>query len=95
MGFANNTFAMSVVGGATPASVEVGTASGSATLAYQIDRTNGVVTISPEDLTTSAGLAAFTNGVQSGAIVKVYGVPQAGSLKAYVIFYYTGSMPAS
>jgi len=29
------------------------------------------------------------------AIVKVFGIPQAGSLKAYVVFYYTGDMPGS
>jgi len=94
-GFANGTFTMNVVGGTQPATVDVSTASGSATLAYQIDRSGGVITVSPEDLTTTAGLNAFTAGVQSGAIVKVYGVPQSGSLKAYVILYYTGDMPAS
>ena len=93
--FADNTFALSVAGGATAASVAVSTTSGSATLVYQVDRSNGVITVSPIDITTSSGLAAITGGLTAGAIVKVYGVPQAGSLKAYVIVYYTGLMPSS
>ena len=32
----------------------------------------------------------------SGTLVKVYGVPQAdGSIKAYVVFYFTGTKPTS
>ena len=93
--FAGNSFAMSVAGGATAATVDVSTTSESATLVYQVDRTNGVITVSPIDVTTSSGLAAITSGLSAGAIVKVYGVPQAGSLKAYVIVYYTGLMPSS
>ena len=59
---------------------------------YQGDRRNGVVTISREDITTSAGLTAMTNGLVNGAIVKVYGVPNSsGTLQAYVLMYYTGS----
>jgi hypothetical protein len=91
--FAGNSFAMSVQGGATAATVDVSTTSGSTTLVYQVDRGNGVITVSPIDITTSSGLAAITSGVASGATVKVYGVPQAGSLMAYVIVYYTGLMP--
>lgn len=94
--YANNSFGMSVLGGTTPASVEVSTTSGQATLVYQVDRSNGVVTISREDITTSAGLTAMTDGLVNGAIVKVYGVPtSSGTLQAYVLMYYTGStMPA-
>jgi hypothetical protein len=93
--FAGNSFAMSVAGGTTAATVDVSTTSGSATLVYQVDRNNGVITVSPIDVTTSNGLAAITSGLSAGAIVKVYGVPQAGSLMAYVIVYYTGLMPSS
>ena len=93
-GFANNAFMMSVAGGANPATVDVSTTSGSATLVYQVDRTNSVVTVSPVDITTAAGLTTLTNGLTTGATVKVYGVPQAdGTLKAYVVTYYTGDMP--
>jgi hypothetical protein len=93
--FASNMFGMTVTGGATPVNVDVSTTSGSATLVYQVDRTNNVITVSPEDVTASAGLDALTAGLALGAPVKVYGVPQAdGSIKAYVLTYYTGSMPA-
>ena len=93
-GLAANSFTMTVPGGAMPATVDVSAASGSATLVYQVDRSNGVVTVSPEDITTSAGLNALTSGLAVGAPVKVYGVPQAdGTLKAYVVVYFTGLIP--
>jgi Domain of unknown function (DUF4382) len=99
--YAANTFAMTVPNGTLPVTVNVSTTSGAATLVYQIDRTNGIVTISPIDITTPAGLMAMTAGLAAGAPVKVYGVPQApiapaaGTLKAYVIAYYTGVMPST
>jgi hypothetical protein len=92
--FAGNTFAMAVVGGTKPATVDVSTTPQSATLVYQIDRANGVITISSIDVTTSGGLAALTAGLHTGAAVKVFGVPQAdGTLKAYVLTYFTGTLP--
>jgi Domain of unknown function (DUF4382)/Domain of unknown function (DUF5666) len=94
-GLANNAFTMTVIGGANAATVDISTAAGSATLVYQVDCTNGVVTVSPIDVTTSSGLASATAGLVSGAPVKVYGVPQAnGALKAYVLTYFTGQAPA-
>jgi len=85
---------MTVMGGATAATVNVSTTSGSATLVYQVDVTNGVVTISPIDITTSSGLASLTAGLMTGAPVKVYGVPQANDmLQAYVLTYFTGQAP--
>jgi hypothetical protein len=91
---ANNAFTMTVAGGTMPATVDVSTVSGSATLVYQIDRSNGVVTISPVDVTTSAGLQTLTNGLSAGTPVKVYGIPQPdGTLKSYVIAYFTGMSP--
>jgi hypothetical protein len=98
--FANDAFAISVPGGTLPVTVAVSTAMGSATLVYQIDRSNGVITVSPIDVTTPAGLAAMSAGLSAGAPVKVFGVPQApvapatGTLRAYVIVYYTGTMPS-
>ena len=75
-----------------PATVDVSTTSGAATLVYQVDRSNDIITVSPIDITTSAGLTSLTNGLIAGALVKVYGVPQAdGTLKAYVLTYYTGT----
>jgi hypothetical protein len=99
--FAGNSFAMSIAGGALPVTVELSTTAGSATLVYQIDRAAGLVTVSPIDITSGSGLAAMTTGLAAGAPVKVYGVPQApvarataGTLRAYVIIYYTGMMPS-
>jgi hypothetical protein len=93
--FANDQFTMNVLGGTMPVTVDVSTTAGSATLAYQVDRTNGVITVSAEDLTSPAGLNALTNGLVAGAPVKAYGVPQAdGTLKAYVLVYFTGMMPS-
>jgi hypothetical protein len=95
--FAGNSFAMTVFGGSPtmPVTVDVSTTAQSATLVYQIDRSNGVITISPIDVTTSSGLAAITAGLVAGAPVKVFGVPQAdGTLKAYVLAYFTGTLPS-
>jgi Domain of unknown function (DUF4382) len=96
-GLINNAFTMSESTGSLTPTITVSTTTGSATLVYQVDRTNNVVTVSPEDITTQAGLAALTSGLVVGAPVKVYSVPQSdGTLKAYVLVYFTGSqMPAS
>jgi hypothetical protein len=95
-GLTNNAFTMTVAGGATAATVDVNTTAGSATLVYQVDRTNGILTISPIDITTAAGLSTFTAGLAVGAPVKVYGVPQAdATLRAYVLAYYTGQTPSN
>ena len=52
------------------------------------------MTISPQDLTSSAGQTALATGLVVGAPVRVYAVPQAdGTLKAYVLVYYTGTLP--
>jgi hypothetical protein len=83
-------------GGATPVTVNASSVSGSATLIYQVDRSSGIVTISPQDITTSAGLSNVANSLVSPTPVKVFGVPQAdGSIKAYVIFYFTGAKPSA
>ena len=93
-GLVNNAFTMTVTGGTTAATVDVGTTSGSATLVYQVDRSGGFLTVSPIDITTSSGLASLTTGLSAGAPVKVYGVPQAGgTLTAYVLAYFTGQAP--
>jgi hypothetical protein len=94
-GLVNDAFTMTVAGGANAATVDVNSTSGSATLVYQVDCTNGIVTISAIDITTASGLATLTAGLAAGAPVKVYGVPQSdGTLKAYVLTYFTGQAPA-
>jgi len=97
-GLVDNAFTMNIAGGTMPVTVDVSSTSGSATLVYQVDRTNGIVTVNPIDITTSTGLTDLTDGLAAGAPVKVYAIPEdsAGnaSLKAYVITYFTGDMPA-
>jgi hypothetical protein len=94
-GYSNGTFTMSVAGGTNAEPVTLSTTSGSATLVYQVDRTNNVVTISPVDITTTAGQNTVTSNLVNGAPVKTFGVPQAnGTIKAYVVFYYTGTKSA-
>jgi hypothetical protein len=74
--------------------VDLSTVSGSGTLVYQVDRTNGIVTISAVDITTATGQATITQNLVAGTPVKVFGVPQANAtIKAYVVFYYTGTVP--
>ncbi len=93
-GLVNDAFTLSLPGGAAPATVVVDTTAGTATLAYQVDRTNGVVTVSAVDVTTSAGLATLTTGLAAGAPVRVYGIPRAdATLRAYVLTYFTGDLP--
>ena len=94
-GVANNSFTMTLNGGTTPGTVVVGTTSGSATLVYQVDRSNGVVSISPIDITTAAGLSTLTTALIAGSQVKVYGTPQTdGTYRAYVLMYFTATDPA-
>ncbi|HEX4241031.1 MAG TPA: DUF4382 domain-containing protein [Steroidobacteraceae bacterium] len=94
-GYANGQFTMTVIGGASAAPVSLDSTQGSATLVYQVNFAGGILTVSPIDITTSSGMAALTAGLVSGAPVKVYGTPQAdGTLKAYVITYFTGQAPA-
>ncbi len=94
-GLVNNQFTMTIPGGANAATVDVSSTSGSATLVYQVDLTNGILTVSPIDITTSSGLATLTSNLTAGEPLKVYGIPQSdGTLKAYVMTYFTGTMPA-
>jgi hypothetical protein len=83
-------------GGTTPITVDVSSVVGAATQVYQVDRTNNIITISPQDITTSAGLSNVAANLVSGTPVRISGIPQAdGSIKAYVVFYFTGTKPTS
>ena len=84
------TFGMTVLGGANPVTVDLSSVSGSATLLYQVDRSGPIVTVSAVDLATAS--AALVDATY----VKAFGVPQAdGALKAYVLFYFTGTAPTN
>jgi hypothetical protein len=94
--YSNGSFTMSETGGVNAVPVDLNTTSGSGTLVYQVDRTNGIVTVSAVDITTAAGQATITNNLVAGTPVKVFGIPQANAtIKAYVVIYYTGSMPSA
>jgi hypothetical protein len=84
---------MTVPNGVNAVTVDLDTTAGSATLVYQVDRTNGIVTISPVDISTTAGQNTLSQNLVTGTPVKVFGIPQAnGSIKAYVLFYFTGTI---
>ncbi len=86
------SIAMTVPGGANPVTINLSSVSGSATLVYQVDTTNGIVTITPQDLTSTSGLANVSAALVAGTPVKAFGVPQPdGTVRAYVFFYLTGT----
>jgi hypothetical protein len=92
----DNTFTLTTVVTDQTYTADLSVAMGQATLVYQVDRTNGIVTVSPIDITTPGGLSTLTQALVAGAPVKVYGVPTGGSaLMVYVLFYFTGDTPAS
>jgi hypothetical protein len=94
--YSNGSFTMSESGGVNAVPVDLNTATGSGTLVYQVDRTNGIVTVSAVDITTAAGQSTITNNLVAATPVKVFGIPQANAtIKAYVVIYYTGSMPSA
>jgi hypothetical protein len=102
-GIAGSSFTMSLVGntGGNAVTVDFDATVGSATLVYDVDRSNGVVTIIPFDISNPPEFNGFVNNLTAGTLVKVWGVPQpagtaaSGALKAYVIVFYTGALPMS
>jgi len=90
----NNQFSIVVPGGAQAVTVDVDTTPGQATLVYEVDRTGFMLSLTPEDITTTAGFSALTQGLAVGAPVMITGIPQAdGSFKAYTIVYFGGTLP--
>jgi hypothetical protein len=102
-GITGSSFTMALAGntGGNAVTVDFDATAGSATLVYQVNRSDGVVTITPLNLANSGDFATFTNSLTSGTLVKLWSVPQpagtaaSGALKAYVIIYYTGTLPMS
>jgi hypothetical protein len=93
-GSPNGTITITVPTGTQAVTVNMSTAAGSGTLVYQVSRSGPVVTVIPEDITTAAGQTAVTTSLITGTKVEVDGVPQPnGTIKAYVVIYYTGTVP--
>src|SRR6266478_5294673 len=94
-GSKGGSIARTVPGGSNAVTVDLSSVTGSATLVSQVDGTNGIVTVTPQDLTSATGLAHVSAALVAGTPVKAFGVPQAdGSIKAYVLLYLTGTMSA-
>jgi hypothetical protein len=75
--------------------VTLNTSTASAPLIYQVDFTNGVFTVSPVDVTTPGGQTTLSTNLVANVPALVYGIPQAdGTIKDYVLFYFTGVAPA-
>jgi hypothetical protein len=95
-GIASNAFTITVPNGTQPVTVDFSNSSGSASLVYQVDRNGDIVTVSPVDITTTAGMTTFTSAMTAGTPVKVFGIAQFnGTLMGYVVFYFTGMVPIS
>jgi hypothetical protein len=93
--YSNSSFTL-VLNNTQTVPINLNTTSGSATLVYQVDWSGGVFTISPVDITTSAGQNTLTTNLVANTPVKVYGVPQAnGSIQCYVLSYFTGFASAT
>ena len=74
--------------------VNFSTTKGQATQAYEINRSKDVVTVTAVDLTSIAGITSLTNGLKSGARIKLSAVPNSdGTLKAFSMSYFTGDQP--
>ncbi|HKN25417.1 MAG TPA: DUF4382 domain-containing protein [Candidatus Acidoferrum sp.] len=94
--YSNGSFTVTVAGGTQAVPVNLNTTSGSATLVYQVDWTNGVLSVSPVDITTTAGQNTLASNLVTATPVKVYGIPQAnGTIKCYVLTYFTGFAQAT
>jgi Domain of unknown function (DUF4382) len=102
-GVTGSSFTMALAGntGGNAVTVDFDATAGSATLVYQVNRSAGVVSITPLNLANASDFATFTNSLTSGTLVKLWSVPQpagtaaSGALRAYVIIYYTGTLPMS
>jgi hypothetical protein len=91
------SFAITVPnGGLTPVTVNAVNTPGSATLFFQVDRTNGVLSVTPQDITTNAGLTNVSAALVKPTLARVFGVPQNdGSILAFAVIYFTGTQPAA
>jgi Domain of unknown function (DUF4382)/Domain of unknown function (DUF5666) len=94
--YSNGGITVMVPGGTLAVPVTLSSTSGSATLVYQVDWSSGILTVSPVDITTTAGQNALSTNLLVGTPVKVYGIPQAnGTIQCYVLTYFTGFAQAT
>jgi hypothetical protein len=95
-GYNNGSFTLGLPGAANTVQVNLNATSGSATLVYQVDWTSNILTVSPVDISTSAGQATLTTNLIANIPVRVYGIPQVdGTIKCYVLTYFTGFAQAT
>ncbi|MDE2137072.1 MAG: DUF4382 domain-containing protein [Gammaproteobacteria bacterium] len=102
-GVTGSSFTLSLIGntGGNAVTVDFDATQGSATLVYQVNRSGGAVTVTPLNLADSSDFNTFSSSLTAGSLVKLWSVPQpagmaaSGALKAYVIIYYTGTLPMS
>jgi len=92
-------FTMAVPGAVsgTTATIDLNTATDSATLVYEISFANNKLKITPLDITQSANLMTLQNTLTAGAIVEVYAVPAANASNTamgYVLAYFSGDLPS-
>jgi Domain of unknown function (DUF4382) len=92
----SGSITVTVPGGTQAVPVTIDTTTGSATLVYQVDWNGGFLTISPVDVSTTSGQNTLTTNLVTSTPVKVFGIPQAdGTIKSYVLFYFTGFAQAT
>jgi hypothetical protein len=79
----------------TTVNVDLDTTPGQATLVYTVSRSGNIITVTPLGDISQAGVLTTLDGALGvGTPVKVFGVPESnGNLKAYVLFYFTGTAP--
>lgn len=76
--------------------VTLNTSTASAPLIYQVDFTNGAFIVTPVDVTSTTGQNTLSTSLVTSTPVLTYGIPQAnGTVKDYVLFYFTGVVPAA
>jgi len=96
----NGSFTLQVHNGTLTPVVTLSTVPGSGTLVYDVVRSGTMsptaitpVQVIPVDITTGPGQIKIENDLKAGTPVKVYGIPQPdGSIKGYVVIYFTGSI---
>lgn len=94
--YSSGSFTLAVPGGTQDVTVTVDTTTGSGTLVYQVNWGGSAITITPVDVTTTAGQNTLSSTLLANTPVKVYGIPQPNdTIKCYVLTYFTGFAQAT